>query len=194
MSAVLLMFLVLDPLGNMPFFIVAIQRVEASRRSRVILRELLIALAVLILFFFAGHYVLKMLQLSATALTTSGGIILMIIALKMIFPRAESQEQEIEGEPFIVPLAIPYIAGPSALATALLLVSREPDRWMEWLVAIFLAWLATALILSWSGFFAKFLGHRGMIAMERLMGMLLVTVAVQMLLNGLSQFLLELRV
>lgn len=191
-SAAVLMFLVLDPLGNMPFFVLAIQRIEPHRRVRVVLRELLIALAVLVLFLFVGQYLLRLLQLSSTALTTSGGIILMIIALRMIFPRPDLGGNDIEGEPFIVPLAIPYVAGPSALATSLLLVSREPDRWPEWLLAVFAAWLVTAAILSCSGFFAKFLGHRGLVAIERLMGMLLVTVAVQMLLNGLGQFLKEL--
>lgn len=193
LSAAVLMFLVLDPLGNMPFFVVTMQRIEPTRRTRVVVRELLIALGVLIFFLFVGQYLLQLLQLSSTALTTSGGIILMIIALRMIFPKPDAHAAEIEGEPFIVPLAIPYVAGPSALATSLLLVSREPDRWVEWMIAIFAAWLATALILASSSFFAKFLGSRGLIAIERLMGMLLVTVAVQMLLNGLGQFLKELQ-
>lgn len=191
LSAAVLMFLVLDPLGNMPFFVVTMQRIDPARRVRVVIREMLIALAVLIFFLFAGQYLLKLLQLSPTALTTSGGIILMIIALRMIFPKPDQAQHEIEGEPFIVPLAIPLVAGPSALATALLLVSSEPDRWVEWLVAIVAAWLATAAILSCSGFVARFLGQRGLVAIERLMGMLLVTVAVQMLLNGLGQFLRE---
>ncbi len=193
LSAAVLMFLVLDPLGNMPFFVVTMQRIEPARRTRVVVRELLIALGVLIFFLFVGQYLLQLLQLSSTALTTSGGIILMIIALRMIFPKPDAHSAELEGEPFIVPLAIPYVAGPSALATSLLLVSREPQRWIEWMIAIFAAWLVTALILASSSFLAKFLGSRGLIAIERLMGMLLVTVAVQMLLNGLGQFLKEMQ-
>ena len=193
LSAAVLMFLVLDPLGNMPFFVLTMQRIEPARRTRVVVRELLIALGVLIFFLFVGQYLLQLLQLSSTALTTSGGIILMIIALRMIFPRPDAHGAELEGEPFIVPLAIPYVAGPSALATSLLLVSREPDRWIVWMIAIFAAWLVTALILASSSFFARFLGSRGLIAIERLMGMLLVTVAVQMLLNGLGQFLKEIQ-
>ena len=154
-----------------------------------VIREQLIALGVLVGFLFLGQYLLRLLSLSETALTTAGGIILMIIALKMIFPRRESSlAEEVEGEPFIVPLAIPYVAGPSAMATALLLMSGEPGRWPEWLLAVFLAWLASAIIIYFSSYLAKFLGEKGLVAIERLMGMLLITVAVQMLLNGIGAF------
>ena len=179
----------MDPLGNIPLFMTTLKKVEATRQRFVVIRELLIALGVLISFLFLGQYLLQLLHLSETALTTAGGIILMIIALKMIFPRADSSlHEEVEGEPFIVPLAIPYVAGPSAMATALLLMSSEPGRWPEWLLAVFIAWLASAVIIYFSSYFARFLGEKGLVAIERLMGMLLITVAVQMLLNGIGQF------
>ena len=189
LSAALLLFLVMDPLGNIPLFMTRLKKVEANRQRFVVVRELIIALFVLVAFLFLGQYLLQLLHLSETALTTAGGIILMIIALKMIFPRADSSLQEdVEGEPFIVPLAIPYVAGPSAMATALLLMSREPGRWPEWLLAVFIAWFASAIIIYFSSYFARFLGEKGLVAIERLMGMLLITVAVQMLLNGIGQF------
>jgi multiple antibiotic resistance protein len=97
--------------------------------------------------------------------------------------------EEVEGEPFIVPLAIPYVAGPSALATELLLMSREPERWPEWLAALLLAWSATALILYFGSGMRRLLGDKGLVAVERLMGMILVTVAVQMLMTGVVRFL-----
>lgn len=188
-SAALLLFLVMDPLGNIPLFMTSLKTVDERRRRLVVIRELLIALAVLVGFLFLGQYLLRLLSLSETALTTAGGIILMIIALKMIFPRRESSlAEEVEGEPFIVPLAIPYVAGPSAMATALLLMSGEPGRWPEWLLAVFLAWLASAVIIYFSSYLARFLGEKGLVAIERLMGMLLITVAVQMLLNGIGAF------
>lgn len=188
-SAALLLFLVMDPLGNIPLFMTSLKKVEERRRRTVVIRELVIALAVLVGFLFLGQYLLRLLSLSETALTTAGGIILMIIALKMIFPRRESSlAEEVEGEPFIVPLAIPYVAGPSAMATALLLMSGEPGRWPEWLLAVFLAWLASAIIIYFSSYLARFLGEKGLVAIERLMGMLLITVAVQMLLNGIGAF------
>lgn len=189
LSAALLLFLVMDPLGNIPLFMTTLKKVDEKRQRFVVVRELFFALAFLIGFLFLGQYLLQLLHLSETALTTAGGIILMIIALRMIFPaRDKSLEEDVEGEPFIVPLAIPYVAGPSAMATALLLMSREPGRWPEWLLAVFIAWLASAIIIYFSGYFARFLGEKGLVAVERLMGMLLITVAVQMLLNGIGEF------
>ncbi|CAN5226058.1 YhgN family NAAT transporter [soil metagenome] len=189
LSAALLLFLVIDPLGNIPMFMTTLKKVDDKRQRRVVVRELIIALIILVGFLFLGQYLLQLLHLSETALTTAGGIILMIIAIRMIFPaRDKSMQEEIEGEPFIVPLAIPYVAGPSAMATSLLMMSREPDRWLDWLFAILLAWFASALIIYFSSYFAKFLGEKGLIAIERLMGMLLITVAVQMLLTGIAEF------
>lgn len=189
-SASLLLFLVIDPLGNVPFFLSALKTVDPARQRRVLVRELLIALVVLVAFLFIGAPLLELLRISGPALTTAGGVILMLIALRMIFPTAErSMHEEVAGEPFVVPLAIPYTAGPSALATELLLVSREPHRWPEWLLAVLLAWLAASLIIFFASGFRRFLGEKGLIALERLMGMVLVTVAVQMLMTGISQFL-----
>jgi multiple antibiotic resistance protein len=190
LSVAVLMFLVMDPLGNIAFFIAALAGVDPQRQRWVIARELLIALAVLIVFLFAGRSFLQLLGISADALTVAGGVILLLIALRMIFPAVEKPLKEnIAGEPFIVPLAIPYVAGPSAMATELLLMNREPHRWPEWLLAIGLAWLACAVILYFASGLRRYLTDRGLIAVERLMGMVLVTVAVQMLLTGISQFL-----
>lgn len=189
LSAALLLFLVMDPLGNIPLFMTTLKKVEVGRQQRVMIRELIIALVVLVGFLFLGQYLLKLLGLSETALTTAGGIILMIIAIRMIFPsRDRSLQEDVEGEPFIVPLAIPYVAGPSAMATALLMMSREPERWQDWLLAVLIAWTATAVIIYFASYFARFLGEKGLLAIERLMGMLLVTVAVQMLLTGIAEF------
>ncbi|MGE0353509.1 MAG: MarC family protein [Gemmatimonadales bacterium] len=190
LSAALLLFLVMDPLGNVPFFLSALRNVDPGRRNLVVLRELLIALAILVLFLFTGRYVLDLLRISDPALTTAGGVILFLIALRMIFPTPERPLQEdISGEPFIVPLAIPYVAGPSALATLLLLASKEPERWPTWLAALLLAWLVTSIILFFGSQLGHVLGRRGLIAMERLMGMVLITVAVQMVMSGIVEVL-----
>ena len=189
-SVAVLMFLVMDPLGNIAFFIAALSAVDPKRQRIVLVRELVIALVALIAFLFVGRSFLQMLNVSADALTIAGGVILLLIALRMIFPAAEKPLKEnIDGEPFIVPLAIPYVAGPSAMATELLLMNKEPDRWPEWLLAICLAWLACSVILYFASGLRKYLTDRGLIAVERLMGMVLVTVAVQMLLTGTTEFL-----
>jgi MarC family membrane protein len=184
-SAALLLLLVMDPLGNVPFFLSSLSRVEPARQTRVVLRELVIAYFVLVAFLFTGAGLLRLLHISEPALTIAGGVILFLIALRMVFPSPErSLHEDFQGEPFIVPLAIPYVAGPSALATEILLMSQEPARWPHWLAALTLAWLATAVVLLAGSRLRHLLGQKGLIAMERLMGMVLVAVAVQMFLNG----------
>lgn len=187
-SAALLLFLVMDPLGNIPLCLTALKNVEPSRRVKVILRELFIALFVMIVFLFSGQAFLSALHISEPALTATGGVILFLIAIKMIFPADSHHDPKNEEEPFIVPLAIPYVAGPSALATLLLIMNGEPERWLEWLGALFAAWLLTGIILLAAGPLAKLLRNRGLIAIERLMGMILVAIAIQMLMNGIAEF------
>ncbi|MEO8090899.1 MAG: MarC family protein, partial [Gemmatimonadales bacterium] len=173
-SAAILLFLVMDPLGNIPLFVSALQSVPPERQNRVVARELAIAYGILVLFLFTGQYLLRLLQISEPALTIAGGLVLFLIALRMVFPSSD-RTLDLEGEPFIVPLAIPYVAGPSALATVLLMMSRDPGRWPEWLAALTAAWVACAVILILGSRLRRFLGQRGLIALERLMGMVLVT-------------------
>jgi MarC family membrane protein len=188
-SASLLLFLVMDPFGNIPFFIAALKNVDPKRHARIIARELLIALAVLVVFLFAGRPILAVLQISEPALTAAGGTVLLLIAVRMVFPSSGTTgREEFSGEPFVVPLAIPYVAGPSALSAVLLIVSREPGRWAEWLAALVLAWFCSGLIISSSKTLARFLGEKVLIAIERLMGMLLVAIAIQMLMMGIARF------
>lgn len=180
----------MDPLGNIPLFLAALRDVPPERRRLVVIREVLIALTVLVIFLFAGRIVLDALRISEPALTVSGGVILLLIALRMIFPTADRNlREDISGEPFIVPLAIPYVAGASAFATELLLMSREPERWLDWLTALLLAWTATAVILYFASGMARLLHQNGLIAIERLMGMVLVTVSMEMLLAGVRLYL-----
>jgi multiple antibiotic resistance protein len=190
LSAAVLLFFVMDPLGNVPLFLSALRHVQPSRYRLVIIRELLIALAILVLFLFTGRYLLQLLRVSGAALTAGGGIILLLIALRMIFPtRDRSLREEVPDEPFVVPLAVPYTAGPSMLATELLFMSSEPHRWPVGLGAVVLAWLASAVILYFASGLRKLLGDRGLTAIERLMGMLLVIVAVEMLMKGIAEYL-----
>lgn len=188
-SVAITLFLVLDPIGNIPVFLAILSSVDAQRRSRIVLREIFIAFLILTLFLFAGKHILHGLNITAPALGVAGGIILFLIAIKMIFPPEEgvSRERAI-GEPFIVPLAIPLVAGPSALTTVTLLGSQEPQRMWEWFIALIIAGAVTTIILLFANQLRKFLGAKGLVAMERLMGMVLTTVAVQMFLNGLAAY------
>lgn len=188
-SAVVLLFMVIDPFGNIPFFVAALNRVEPERHRRVVLRELAIAYAVMIAFLFAGQRLLAVLGISGPALTISGGVILFLIAIRMVFPPpGRSLHEEIDGEPFVVPLAVPYIAGPSVLAVEILLMSREPERWPVWLLAVTLAWAGTAFIVLLGSHVTTRLGSKGLMAIERLMGMILVAISIQMLMTGLDSY------
>jgi multiple antibiotic resistance protein len=186
LSAVITLFLVMDPLGNVPLFLSVLKTVPPQRRRLVLVREMLIAYAVLIVFLLIGSSLLRFLGLQPEAVSIAGGIVLFLIALRMIFPdRGSLSGDPIEGEPFVVPLAIPLVAGPSALATLLLLQSAPGATAQALMIAVTLAWGLSAVILLSSTSLYRVLGERGLIAMERLMGMLLVMVAVQMLLNGI---------
>lgn len=187
-SAAVLLFFVMDPIGNIPLFLSALRPVPPERRLWVVVRELVIAYAVLVAFLFAGRPLLSQLGISEPALTIAGGIVLFLIAIRMFFPAAHGTLGEpSEGEPFIVPLAIPYVAGPSALATVLLMTSRDPGRHVEWVMAVSVAWLASAAILLLGAKLSEFFGDKGLTAIERLMGMLLVAAAVQLFLDGLAK-------
>ena len=187
-SAAILLFFVMDPIGNIPLFLAALKPVDPARRFRVVGRELLIAYALLVAFLFVGRPLLSMLAISEPALTIAGGIVLFLIALRMVFPAEHGKlGEDIDGEPFVVPLAVPYIAGPSALATVLLMTSRDPARRADWFFALSAAWLASAVILLLGARLSQFLGAKGITAIERLMGMVLVASAVQMFLDGVAK-------
>ena len=187
-SAAILLFFVMDPIGNIPLFLAALKPVDPVRRFRVVGRELLIAYALLVAFLFVGRPLLSMLAISEPALTIAGGIVLVLIALRMVLPAEHGKlGEDIDGEPFVVPLAVPYIAGPSALATVLLMTSRDPARRADWFFALSAAWLASAVILLLGARLSQFLGAKGITAIERLMGMVLVASAVQMFLDGVAK-------
>ena len=188
-SAVVTLFLVMDPLGNVPLFLSVLKTVPPERRRFVLRREIVIAYIVLLLFLLAGNSLLQVLGLEQEAVSIAGGIVLFLIALRMIFPgEGVVSDASLEGEPFVVPLAIPLIAGPSTLATLLLLERAAQSSTVSLLVAVTIAWALSGVILLSSTFLYRVLGQRGLIAMERLMGMLLVMLAVQMLMDGVKAF------
>lgn len=191
LSAAILLFLIMDPLGNIPLFLAVLRDVPTRRRPWLLVRELLIALGVLFAFLFSGEYLLMALQLKQESVAIAGGIVLFLIGVRMIFPPKEGifgGGGDPSTEPFIVPLAIPAVAGPSTMAAVMLLANSEPGRTADWSLALVSAWLATAVILMSSTFLYRLLGNSVLVAMERLMGMLLVALAVQMFLNGVVTY------
>lgn len=190
LSAVVTLLLVMDPLGNVPSFLAVLRDVPAARRRPIILRESLIAFGILLLFLAVGPHLMAVLRLEEPSLSIAGGIILFLIAIKMIFPHGKAMFSDLPaGEPLVVPLATPLIAGPSAMATVLLLVTREPDRFLEWGIAVTVACAITTAVLLLCTPLHRLLGERGLLALQRLMGMILTTIAVQMFLTGVRNFL-----
>lgn len=189
LSASFMLFLILDPFGNVPLAASLLRTVPPERRRRVVLRECLIAFAVLLAFLLFGAPLMAFMQLSETSIGIAGGVVLLLIALRMIFPSGPNIfGDEVGGEPLIVPLAIPAIAGPSSMAMVMLLASREPDRLWEWMGALTLATAASTLVLVSGGKLISLMGERGTSAMERLAGLILTTIAVEMLLRGIRTF------
>lgn len=189
-SAFVLLLLVLDPFGSLPIFISVLKGVPPERRTRVAVREVLIAFCVLLAFMFAGQGFLNLMHLSERSLEVAGGVILLIIAIRMIFTSG-SQIYASDGgarEPFIFPLAVPLLAGPSAMATVLLLASRQPQQLMQWVGAVSAAMLVCGAVMLAADRIRKLLGHSMVSAIEKLMGLVLTAVAVEMILAGLKRY------
>ena len=190
-SATILLLLITDPIGNIPIFANALRHVAPERRPWVILREVLIAFVLLLTFMFVGEGFLRLMNLSELSLQIGGGVILFLIALRMIFPPPNPDTPDTTGEPLIVPLAIPAIAGPSALATVLLLVSQAPDRRLEWIAALCITMAASAVVLVLAERIQRVVGDRFVVALERLMGLVLVAMSIEMMLRGIKTFATE---
>lgn len=187
------LFFIMDPLGNMPVFNAILDHLDSRQRVKIVAREMLFALVILMAFLLAGTAILDFMGLSQSSLNIAGGVLLGIIALRMIFPPPVRENEVDVEDPFIVPLAMPMVAGPSTIAILLLLSSTQPEYLWEWSAALLIAWAGTAAILTASPYLMRYLGSRGSRALGRLMGMLLVLLATQMLLNGIAEFVVSLQ-
>ena len=192
-SATILLLLITDPFGNIPIFANALQTVAPQRRARVILREITIAYALLLLFMFLGQDFLHLLNLSDVSLQMAGGVVLFLIALRMVFPPPAELAAPMAGEPLIVPLAVPALAGPSAMATVMLLASQAPERRLEWVGALTVTMALGAVVLLSADRILRVAGPRLVTAIERLMGLILVAVSVEMMVRSLKQIVISLR-
>ena len=188
-SAAILLLLVIDPFGNIPLVVAAMHKVPPERRLRVVLRECVAAYVILVLFMTGGQRFLRLMHLSEVSLTIAGGIILFLIAIRMVFHHPDGIfGDQPGGEPFLVPLAVPSIAGPSALATVMLMATRDPANLGTWVIALTGAMLVTAVVLAAAHRLQQVLGERAIVALARLMGLVLTALAVEMLLSGVRTF------
>ncbi len=186
------LFLLIDSFGNIPLFLSLLKAYNPKRQRSIILREMVIALFVIILFMFLGDAIMSFLQISEAAIQIAGGVILFLICLKMIFPSHDEPREKVphSQEPLIVPLAVPLVAGPAVLA-AVIIYSHEEGNIFAMIGAIFIAWAASLVVLLASSFLKTILGWRGITAIERLMGLLLILIAIQMFLSGIRNFMIS---
>jgi len=188
LAAIFLLIIIMDPIGNVPVFLSILKNIPLERRKKIIIRELIIAFAILLFFMFVGRFLLQILQIEQSSLGIAGGIILFIIAIRMIFPGTKPMfTHNEESEPLVVPLAIPMLAGPSAIAAVILFMAQEPSRWIEWIFVVFVASLISGIILLSSEALGSKLGNRALTAIERLMGIFLIMVSVDFVLDGIKQ-------
>ena len=193
-SATLLLLLLMDPAGNLPVFVAVLEKLDPARRRRVVVRELVAAYGVLLAFLLAGNWLMGLLRVQPEALSMAGGIILFLASIRMIFPSSGGELYAADDqEPFFVPLAVPLVAGPASMTMLLILATRHAGQLPLWIAALTVAWAAAAAFLMLHGPLQRLLGPRGVRAMARLMGMILVLLAVQMLLDGLAAFLTSIR-
>jgi len=187
-QATVLLFLIMDPIGNLPVFNSILKNRPANESVKIIIRELVFAYLLLIGFLILGDYVQSYLSLRVSTLHIAGGIILLLVALGMVFPGIGMKMVYGNEEPFFVPLAMPLVAGPAAIAIVLILGSSQPANTITWVIALSIAWGLAALILVPSPWIFKFIGEKAARILERLMGMILIMLAVQMFLNGVELY------
>jgi multiple antibiotic resistance protein len=183
-----ILFLIMDPLGNISSFLGLVKEIPRKEVSKIVIREMLIALSIMLLFNFIGEYLFDLLHVSEKTVRITGAVILFLSAIKILFPTIDSPRNNLPpGEPYIVPLAVPLIASPALLAMIMLFAHIVPNISLM-LMAILSAWLASSFLLLNANRIQKVLGANGLVAIERLMGMILVLIAIQKFLEGIQLF------
>lgn len=188
--AAITLFLVMDPFGNIPLFITILKKVPNERKTKVLVRELFFALVIMLIFLFIGRHILNLFEIKQSSLSIAGGIVLFIISLSLVFGKGidSMASSDSDKEPLLVPLAVPLIAGPASLSVILLLSAKAPTHTGSWLFALLLAFAVNSIVLLLSFPISRFLGKSGMQAMERLMGLILALMSINMIMNGIEQF------
>lgn len=188
------LFLIMDPIGNVSTFLSLVQGVSPKRRLQILAREMGIVLGIMVLFNFIGEAIFNILDLSQTTVSMMAGIVLFLAAILILFPTANSPRNNLPaGEPYITPLAIPFLAGPSLLASIMLFAHISPS-WVDMLIAIVCAWIAAFAVLAAAPLLKRVLGENGLMACERLMAMILVMLAIQRFLEGVQLFVAQCRI
>jgi len=178
----------MDPIGNIQSFISQLSRYDQRQRMWVLLREMLFALGLMLLFNFAGELFFNVLDISEITVRLSSGVILFLVAFEILFPTMNNFRQNLpKEEPYFIPLAVPLIAGPSLLATIMLYAHIE-ESFVVMVVAILIAWVFALLVLMFAHPIHRLIGNNGLMACERLIGMILILLAIQRFMEGVLMF------
>ncbi len=188
LTIILALFLIMDPIGNIGSFLLLLKDETPNRQRFIIVREMLIALMVMLFFNFVGEHLFDLLNVSEVAVRLASGMILFLIAIQILFPNTNSLRANLpKDNPFIIPLAIPLIVGPSVIASIMLFAHIEPSQLLM-VEGIGIAWAMALTVLLMGPFLHRYLGDNGLIACERLMGMVLVMLAIQRFMEGIQLF------
>jgi len=188
-SVIVSLFLVIDPFGNVPIVVTMLKNLDEKRRFWVIIRESVFALIAMTVFLFFGPTILLLMDVGQPSMGMAGGVVLFLIGLHMSFPERGGimGSNEVSKEPFLVPLAIPLIAGPGTLGMVMVTYIRV-HNYLESFVALMAAWIASTAILLLSGTVSRIMGQKGLEACQRLMGLALTAMAVNMFMTGFKTF------
>jgi len=189
LSTAFTLFLIINSLGMAPVILALLKDYAPKQQRLIMLREAIIALLFILVFKYIGEAFFSWLEIGRPSIEVAGGVILFLIALRMIFPHLKANdEMELSKEgPFIVPIAVPLLAGPGTLTTVMIQARSNPDS-INMLYAIFIAWICSLLVLLAAPTLKRIIGTRGLNAFERLMGLILTLLAVQMMMHGLTNF------
>lgn len=188
-SIALTFFLVTNPIGNTPAIVALVKDFDFERQKKILFRESIFALLIAIFFQFFGEVFLGMLNVKDYAVTISGGILLLLTSIRMIFPsdKTPGKVQQKKQDPFIVPIATPLLSGPGLLTIIMLYARQEPSE-LKILFAILIAWVGVIAVLAAAPYLQKLIGKKGLMALEQLMGMILALISTEMIVNGSRLF------
>jgi multiple antibiotic resistance protein len=185
-TIIVTLFVTLNAFGNVPVFIAMLKDFDPIRQRKIITREMIFALLIMVIFSFFGELILDLFDLNIPILRIAGGMLLSLISLSMVFPKPHNAES-LKQEPFLVPLAIPIITGPASISMVMVF-SHQIQNQLLMMTAILCAWIPSFIALLLSSFLKRVLGEKLLLAFERLAGLILMFISIQMITTGIKQF------
>ena len=197
-NSFILFFVTIDTIGNLPFFLSLTEEVKVKKRNQIAIRSVIVAFFIMIIFAYLGRYLLEAIGVSLDSLKIAGGIILMFLAIDILFEkRKKRREKRVEEaldeksfvEIIVFPIAIPFIAGPSALTTIIVLIGNYtnfPEFQIPVILALVAALIVSLFLMIGASFIVKFLPKQILHATARVMAFILAALATQFIIDGIK--------